>query len=229
MPAVIQTRSQVFWLPALSPSTPTLSSSSSSNIFLEPAAKRSKQHLASNDLNVCRLAVTAATKLTPLLTSGSVKCHAMLHYKKGEALFPGSNPTTAVLHCGDISVDIHDLCLKPLLQNPQVKTGKIRYTWKSFYKLVLCLIFFFHFLFIDEVREDLLSLLTVLDHWVLHIDSPDYSLGDIDGWIRRRENFKKIEVSPEYLLLDSPGPSVPMLLRWYQMNPFQGDLSIHSR
>ncbi|XP_038149344.1 Fanconi anemia group B protein [Cyprinodon tularosa] len=202
MPAVIQTRSQVFWLPALSPSTPTLSSSSSSNIFLEPAAKRSKQHLASNDLNVCRLAVTAATKLTPLLTSGSVKCHAMLHYKKGEALFPGSNPTTAVLHCGDISVDIHDLCLKPLLQNPQIKA--------------------------DEVREDLLSLLTVLDHWVLHIDSPDYSLGDIDGWIRRRENFKKIEVSPEYLLLDSPGPSVPMLLRWYQMNPFQGDLSIHS-
>ncbi|CAG05891.1 unnamed protein product [Tetraodon nigroviridis] len=30
----------------------------------------------------------------------------------------------------------------------------------------------------DEVQEDLLSLMTVLDHWVFLIDSPDYSLGD---------------------------------------------------
>ncbi|KAM4731213.1 Fanconi anemia group B protein [Anableps anableps] len=203
MPTVIQTRSQVFWLPACSPSTPTLSSSSSGFTFSEPAAKRSKQHIASNDFTACRLAVTAVTKLAPLLTSGCVKCCAMLHYvEKAEALFPGSSPTTAVLHCGEVSVDIHDLCQKPLLQNPQIKT--------------------------DEVREDLLSLLTVLDYWVLHIDSPDYSLGDIDGWIKRRQGFKKIDMIPEYLLLDSPGPSAPMLLRWHQINPFQGDLSIHS-
>ncbi|KAK5612996.1 hypothetical protein CRENBAI_003296 [Crenichthys baileyi] len=196
MPEVIQTQSQVFWLPARSPSTPTLSSSS-------PAAKRSKQHIASNDLKACRLAVTAATKLAPLLTSGCVKCHAMLHYmEKSETSFPGSSPTTAALHCGEVSVDIRDLRQNPLLQTPHIKT--------------------------DEVREDLLSLLTVLDHWVLHIDSPDYSLGDIDDWIQRRQGFKKIEVSPEYLLLFSPGPSAPMLLRWNQINPFQGNLSIHS-
>lgn len=122
MPAVIQTRSQSFWLLARSPSTPTLSSSS----FSEPAAKRSKHQIASNDFNAGRPAVTAVTKLAPLLTSGCVKCHAMLHYvEKAEALFPGSSPTTAVLHCGEVSVDMHDLCLKPLLQNPHVKTGKI--------------------------------------------------------------------------------------------------------
>ncbi|XP_043988309.1 Fanconi anemia group B protein [Gambusia affinis] len=202
-PAVIQTRSQVFWLSAPGPSTPTLSSPSSGFTFSEPAAKRCRQHIASDDFSACRLAVTAVTKLAPLLTSGCVKCRAMLHYvEKAEAVFPGSSPTTAVLHCGEVSLDIHDLCQKPLLQNPQIKT--------------------------DEVREDLLSLLTVLDNWVLSVDSPDYSLGDIDGWIKRREGFKKIDVSPEYLLLDSPGSSAPMLLRWHPINPFQGDLSIHS-
>ncbi|XP_014845973.1 PREDICTED: Fanconi anemia group B protein [Poecilia mexicana] len=202
-PAVIQTRSQVFWLPARGPSTPTLSSPSPGFAFSEPAAKRSRQHIASDDFSAGRLAVTAVTKLAPLLTSGCVKCRAMLHYaEKAEAVFPGSGPTTAVLHCGEVSLDIRNLCQKPLLQNPQIKT--------------------------DEVREDLLSLLTVLDNWVLRIDSPDYSLGDIDGWIKRREGFKKIDVSPEYLLLDSPGSSAPMLLRWHQINPFQGDLSIHS-
>ncbi|XP_008398942.1 Fanconi anemia group B protein [Poecilia reticulata] len=201
-PAVIQTRSQVFWLPARVPSTPTLTSPSSGFAFSEPAAKRSRQHIASDDFSAGRLAVTAVTKLAPLLTSGCVKCRAMLHFaEKAEAVFPGSGPTTAVLHCGEVSLDIRDLCQKPLLQNPQIKT--------------------------DEVREDLLSLLTVLDNSVLRIDSPDYSLGDIDGWIRRKEGFKKIDVSPEYLLLDSPGSSAPLLLRWHQISPFQGDLSIH--
>uniref|UniRef100_A0A3Q2PZZ7 FA complementation group B n=1 Tax=Fundulus heteroclitus TaxID=8078 RepID=A0A3Q2PZZ7_FUNHE len=203
-PAVIQSRSQVFWLPARGPPTPTLPASSSGRAFSEPAAKRSKRRVAGDDPEARRLAVTAATELAPLLTSGCVKCRAMLHYaEEGEALVPESRPATAVQHCGNVSVDVHDLCQTPLLQNPQIRS--------------------------DEVREDLLSLLTVLDHWLFRIDSPDYSLGDVDGWIKRREGFKKIEVSPEHLLLDSPGCSAPMLLRWHQINPFQGNLSIHSR
>uniref|UniRef100_A0A3Q2PZX7 FA complementation group B n=1 Tax=Fundulus heteroclitus TaxID=8078 RepID=A0A3Q2PZX7_FUNHE len=202
-PAVIQSRSQVFWLPARGPPTPTLPASSSGRAFSEPAAKRSKRRVAGDDPEARRLAVTAATELAPLLTSGCVKCRAMLHYaEEGEALVPESRPATAVQHCGNVSVDVHDLCQTPLLQNPQIRS--------------------------DEVREDLLSLLTVLDHWLFRIDSPDYSLGDVDGWIKRREGFKKIEVSPEHLLLDSPGCSAPMLLRWHQINPFQGNLSIHS-
>uniref|UniRef100_A0A3P8UES6 FA complementation group B n=1 Tax=Amphiprion percula TaxID=161767 RepID=A0A3P8UES6_AMPPE len=199
-PAVIQTRSQVFWLPA-----PCPSSSSSASTFSEPAAKRSKQHNASrpNDLNTCRLAVTAVTKLTPLLNSGCVKCRVMLHYiQRQDAFALLSNPTPAVLHCGQVALDINDDLQSQLLKNPQLKT--------------------------DEVREDLLSLLAVLDRWVFHIDSPDYSLGDIDGWIQKRVGCKKIEVSPEYLLLNSSGPSALMLLRWHQITPFQGELSVHS-
>ncbi|XP_041857165.1 Fanconi anemia group B protein isoform X2 [Melanotaenia boesemani] len=180
-PAVIQTQSQVFWLPAPSPSSPSSPSSvssSSASAFTEPAAKRSKQHITSNDLNTDRLAVTAVTKLAPLLNSCCVKCRVMLHYMQ--------------------KADAFSL----LLKNPQLKT--------------------------DEAREDFLSLLALLDRWVFHIDSPDYSLGDIEGWIQRRTGCKKIEVSPQYVLLDSSGPSALILLHWKQISPFQGELSIHS-
>ncbi|CAK6953981.1 Fanconi anemia group B protein [Scomber scombrus] len=202
-PAVIQTQSQVFWLPALSPSSS--SSSSSAFMFLEPAAKRTKQHNAgrSNDLNTCRLAVTAVTRLTPLLNSGRVKCRVMLHYvQRQDATALVSNPTPAVLHCGQVILDIHSDFQTKLLKNPKLKS--------------------------DEVTEDLLSLLVVLDHWVFHIASPDHSLGDIDCWIQKRVGCERIEVNPQYLLLNSSGPSAVMLLHWHQITPFQGELSIHS-
>ncbi|XP_067459802.1 Fanconi anemia group B protein isoform X1 [Thunnus thynnus] len=205
MPAVIQTQSQVFWLPALSPSSPSSSSSSSASTFPEPAAKRSKQHNAGrpNDLNTCRLAVTAVTRLTPLLNSGCVKCRVMLHYVQRQDTFAlVSNPTPAVLHCGQVTLDFQSDFQTQLLKNPKLKT--------------------------DEVTEDLLSLLALLDCWVFHIDSPDHSLGDIDGWIQKRVGCKRIEVGPQYLLLNSSGLSALMLLHWHQMTPFQGELSVHS-
>lgn len=87
----------------------------------------------------------------------------------------------------------------------------------------------YFFSYLDEVREDLLSLLTVLDHWAFAIDSPDHSLGDVDGWIKRQEGCEMIEVSPQYLLFNSSAPSALMLLRWHQATPFQGELSVHSR
>ncbi|KAF1382626.1 hypothetical protein PFLUV_G00145730 [Perca fluviatilis] len=202
-PAVIQTQSQVFWLPA--PCSSSSSSSSSAYMFSEPAAKRSKQHNAGrpNDLNTCRLAVTAVTRLTPLLNSGCVKCHVMLHYvQRQDAFALVSNPTPVVLHCGQFALDVHSDFQTRLLKNPDLKT--------------------------DEVKEDLLSLMAVLDRWVFHIDSPEHSLGDIDSWIQKRVGCKRIEVSPQYLLLNSSGPSALMLLHWHQITPFQGELSVHS-
>ncbi|XP_070694370.1 Fanconi anemia group B protein [Pempheris klunzingeri] len=204
MPAVIQTQSQVFWLPAPCSSSSS-SSSSSASTFSEPAAKRSKQHNASrpSDLNTCRLAVTAVTRLTPLLNSGCVKCRVLLHYvQKQDAVARVSNPTPVVLHCGQVALDIHSDFQTRLLQNPELRT--------------------------DEVKEDLLSLMAVLDRWVFHIDSPDHSLGDIDGWIQKRVGCKRIEVSPQYLLINTSGPSALMLLHWHQITPFQGELSVHS-
>ncbi|KAM9851233.1 Fanconi anemia group B protein [Aulostomus maculatus] len=202
-PAVIQTQSQVFWLPAPSPSSS--SSSSSASPFSEPAAKRSKQRIAGrpHDLNTCRLAVTAVTRLTPLLNSGCVKCRVMLHYvQRKDAFALVSNPTPVVRCCGEVTLDICGDFTAQLLKNPELKT--------------------------DEVKEDLLSLFAMLDQWVFHIDSPDHSLGDINGWIHKREGCMRIEVSPQYLLLNSSGPSAVMLLHWHQITPFQGELSVHS-
>lgn len=125
-PAVIQTQSQVFWLPALISSTSSSSSSASS--FPEPAAKRSKQHNAGspNDLNTCRLAVTAVTRLTPLLNSGCVKCRVMLHYvPRRDASALVSNPTPVVLCCGQVALDIRRDFNTPLLMNPELQTGKV--------------------------------------------------------------------------------------------------------
>ncbi|KAL3056342.1 hypothetical protein OYC64_018932 [Pagothenia borchgrevinki] len=203
-PAVIQTQSQVFWLPAPRSSSSS-SSSSSAATYSEPAAKRSKQHNAgrANDLNTCRLAVTTVSRLTPLLTSGFVKCRVVLHYvQRQDAFAPVCNPKPVVLHCGQVALDIHSDFQTRLLKNPELKT--------------------------DEVEEDLLSLMAVLDRWVFLIDSPDHSLGDVDGWIQRREGCKRLAVSPQYLLLNSSGPSPLMLLHWHQITPFQGELSVHS-
>lgn len=126
-PAVIQTQSQVFWLPAPC-STSSSSSSSSASTSPEPAVKRSKQHNAGrpNDLNTCRLAVTAVTRLTPLLNSGCVKCRVVLHYvQRQDAFALVSNPTPVVLHCGQVALDIHCDFQTRLLKNPELKTGKI--------------------------------------------------------------------------------------------------------
>ncbi|XP_029980685.1 Fanconi anemia group B protein [Sphaeramia orbicularis] len=205
VPTVIQTQSQVFWLPMTSPSSSSSSSSFPASSFTEPPAKRSKQHNAgrNHDLNTCRLAVTAVTRLTPLLNSGCVKCHVMLHYvQRQDAFALMSSPTPAVLHCGQVALDIQSGFQTQLLSKPELKS--------------------------DEVKEDLMSLLVMLEHWTFRIDSPDHSLGDIDSWIQNRVGCKRVEVSPEYLLLNSSGPSALMLLCWHQINPFQGELSVHS-
>lgn len=86
----------------------------------------------------------------------------------------------------------------------------------------------FFLLFPDDVLEDFLCLMATLDRWVFHIDSPEYSLGDIDGWIQKREGCKRIEVHPQYLLINSAETSAPMLLHWHQKSPFQGELSVYS-
>ncbi|KAG7503036.1 hypothetical protein JOB18_030997 [Solea senegalensis] len=204
-PAVIQTQSQVLCLPTPCPSSSSTSFSSSAFTLPEPAAKRSKQHNAStpNELTTCKMAVTAVTRLSPLLNSGCVKCHVMLHYVQRQDTFSFmSNPTPVVLHCGQVAVDIHSDFQTQLLRQPKLKA--------------------------DEVKEDLLSLLTLLDRWVFHIDSHDQSLGDIDGWIQKRVGCERIDVSPQYLLLNSARPSSVMLLHWNQINPFCGELSVHS-
>uniref|UniRef100_A0A673ASB2 FA complementation group B n=1 Tax=Sphaeramia orbicularis TaxID=375764 RepID=A0A673ASB2_9TELE len=162
----------------------------------------------------------------------TVECHVMLHYvQRQDAFALMSSPTPAVLHCGQVALDIQSGFQTQLLSKPELKSGncvfQITYAFDVFFYnntlmgivSILCL---------DEVKEDLMSLLVMLEHWTFRIDSPDHSLGDIDSWIQNRVGCKRVEVSPEYLLLNSSGPSALMLLCWHQINPFQGELSVHS-
>ncbi|KAM6985051.1 Fanconi anemia group B protein [Aplochiton taeniatus] len=193
VPVVIQTRSQASWSPTLSPPA-----------HPEPAAKRSRPDGASAVPPPPSLALTAVTQLSPLLTSGSVKCPVMLHYipTAGSAAASSlSSPSPAAIQCGTISVDIHNHCQLQLLDNCKLNT--------------------------DTAREDLLSLLAVLDRWLFHVDCPDYSLGNVPGWIQRTFQCERLDISPQYLLAQHTGPAGPMMLHWHQTTPFQGGLAVY--
>ncbi|XP_020317280.1 Fanconi anemia group B protein isoform X2 [Oncorhynchus kisutch] len=198
-PAVIQTHSQASWFPTPSPSTP---SPPSPDFHPEPAAKRSRRTVASGARATHRLAVTAMTDLTPLLTSGSVKCPIMLHYvhrQGSSASVTAPGPT--VVQCGQIQIDIQVKHHRQLMTNSQLTT--------------------------DEAREDLLSLLAVLDAWTFLIHSPDHTLCDVAGWIQTSIPCERLEISPHYLLANPAGPSAVMLFHWQHKTPFQGELSVH--
>lgn len=93
----------------------------------EPAAKISRRDGVNGacDTDTHRLAVTAVTDLTPLLTSGSVKCPIMLHYvhrQGSSASVTAPGPT--VVQCGQIQVDIQVKHHPQLMTNSQLTTGK---------------------------------------------------------------------------------------------------------
>lgn len=188
-PAVIQTQSQASWFTVPSPSPPAS--------HPQPTAKRSRQDTG-------RLAVTAVTPLTPLLTSSCVKCPVMLHYVQSQDSSASVNPTftPVTVLCGQVPVDIQAEQHLQLLDNFKLTT--------------------------DDAREDLLSLLAVLDRWVFHIDSPDHSLGDVSGWVQRSMPCTRLEINPHYFLFNPAGPSAAMLFLWQQKTPFRGELSVHS-
>ncbi|XP_041739199.1 Fanconi anemia group B protein [Coregonus clupeaformis] len=195
-PAVIQTHSQASWFPTPRPPSPCS--------HPEPAAKRSRRDYASASgaRDTRRLAVTAVTDLTPLLTSGSVKCPIMLHYvhrQGSSASVTAPGPT--VVQCGQVLVDIQVKHHPQLMTNSQLTT--------------------------DEAREDLLSLLAVLDAWTFLIHSPDHTLCDVAGWIQTSMPCERLEISPHYLLANPAGPSAAMLFHWQHKTPFQGELSVH--
>ena len=75
----------------------------------------------------------------------------------------------------------------------------------------------------------MLSLLAVLNHWILRIDSPDHSLRDVGGWIQRTAGCERLEVDPRYLLSNPAGPAALTLFHWQRTTPFQGELSVHCR
>ncbi|KAJ8013118.1 hypothetical protein DPEC_G00049970 [Dallia pectoralis] len=196
VPVVMETRSRGSWFTPPRPSSP--------HSHPEPAAKRVRQDSSSGTVDTVtqRLSVTAVTDLTPLLTSGSVKCPVMLHYiQRQESSGTTTAPVPAVVQCGQVRVDIQAKPRSRLLDNSRLTT--------------------------DEALEDLLTLLALLETWTFLIHSPGHTLCDVAGWIQRSMPCERLEIDPHYLLTNPAGPSVAMLFNWQQTTPFQGTLSVH--
>ncbi|XP_030200224.1 Fanconi anemia group B protein [Gadus morhua] len=208
-PTALQTRSQVFPLPSPSSSSPPSSSPPPG-----PAAKRGKADPddgpdRSAPGSPRRLAVTAATRLTSLLTRGRVKCPVTLRYVRGEATpagrpalrretAPGERPVQAALQCGQVTLDIRTDFHGGALTDPALAT-----------------------------EEGLLSALSVLDRWLFLLDSPHHSLGDMEDWMQKAACCTRSKVNPRYLVTHPRGAAAAMLLRWSPASPFRGELSVH--
>uniref|UniRef100_A0A672NKQ2 FA complementation group B n=1 Tax=Sinocyclocheilus grahami TaxID=75366 RepID=A0A672NKQ2_SINGR len=74
-------------------------------------------------------------------------------------------------------------------------------------------------------RDDLLSLLALLDVWFFRLECPCHTLADVQGWLQESLRFERLEIDPRF----TADPSSVRLFRWEQNSPFQGILSVYCR
>ncbi|KAK9968918.1 hypothetical protein ABG768_027135 [Culter alburnus] len=159
---------------------------------------------ADGDSGVSRLALVAVTDVAPLLTSGCIKCPIMLHYSTKESSGSPPGDCARVSHyCGQISVDLRD-----------ISTGKLHPRLLQDSKLNT-----------EEAREDLLSLVAVLDVWFFLVECWDHTLADVQGWLQESLRVERLDVDPRF----TADPSDVRLFRWEQKSPFQAVLSVRCR
>ncbi|KAF4108676.1 Fanconi anemia group B protein isoform X2 [Onychostoma macrolepis] len=173
-------------------------------LALGPSPVKIRRSDCSADSDGSRLALVAVTDAAPLLTSGCVRCPFMLHYSSKES--PGSPAAECARvsqHCGQISLDLKDISMGKL--HPRLLQE--------------------HRLNTDEAREDLLSLMALLDVWFFRLECPDHTLVDVQGWLQESLRFERLEIDPHF----TADPSGVRLFRWEQNSPFQGVLSIYCR
>uniref|UniRef100_A0A672NIH3 Fanconi anemia group B protein n=1 Tax=Sinocyclocheilus grahami TaxID=75366 RepID=A0A672NIH3_SINGR len=77
----------------------------------------------------------------------------------------------------------------------------------------------------NEARDDLLSLLALLDVWFFRLECPCHTLADVQGWLQESLRFERLEIDPRF----TADPSSVRLFRWEQNSPFQGILSVYCR
>ncbi|XP_016345247.1 Fanconi anemia group B protein isoform X3 [Sinocyclocheilus anshuiensis] len=169
-----------------------------------PSPVKIRRSDCSADSDGSRLALVAVTDAAPLLTSGCVRCPIMLHYSSKES--PGSAAGECARvsqHCGQISLGLEDISMGKL--HPRLLQE--------------------HRLNTDEARDDLLSLLALLDVWFFRLECPGHTLADVQGWLQESLRFERLEIDPRF----TADPSSVRLFRWEQNSPFQGVLSIYCR
>ncbi|XP_026126847.1 Fanconi anemia group B protein [Carassius auratus] len=169
-----------------------------------PSPVKIRRSDCSADSGGSRLALVAVTDAAPLLTSGCVRCPIMLHYSSKESLRSAGEESARVSqHCGQISLDLKDISMGKL--DPRLLQE--------------------HRLNTDEAREDLFSLLALLDVWFFQLECQGHTLVDVQGWLQDSLCFKRLEIDPRFTV----DPSSLRLFRWEQNSPFQGVLSVYCR
>ncbi|XP_067300790.1 Fanconi anemia group B protein isoform X2 [Pseudorasbora parva] len=146
-----------------------------------------------------RLTLLAVTDVAPLLTLGCCRWPIMLHY----SIRDSSGSPRASLYCGRISVSLRELSLGTL--HPRLLQDSTLNT--------------------DEAREDLLSLLAVLDVSSLLIRCSDHTLPDVPRWLQDSQHAERLAVDPRF----TSDPADLRLFRWEQRSPFEAVLSVHCR
>ncbi|MBN3320496.1 FANCB protein, partial [Atractosteus spatula] len=211
-PAVIQTRSSVLQLSKLPFPCP------SSQCRAEPAAKKTRlgprlqsvgqfgtvgggrAEIAQNRART----VIAATELAPLVAFVHLDCRLMLHATAEQNPGVWREGQPVIVQCGRVSLDIKDISAGKLFP----KSLNSKYAT-------------------EEAVEDFLSLTMILKKWLFQIRSPNYTLCDISKWLLGPMQCQRLDVNPDYLLLNNVDPSSMMLISWQEKTAFEGILLIH--
>ncbi|RXN12445.1 Fanconi anemia group B isoform X1 [Labeo rohita] len=169
-----------------------------------PSPMKIRRSDCSADSGGSRLALVAVTDAAPLLTSGCVRCPIMLHYStKQSPGSPAEESARVSQHCGQISLNLKDISMGKL--HPQLLRDCKLNT--------------------DEAREDLLSLMALMDVWFFMVECPDHTLADVQGWLQESMRFERLEIDPRF----TADPTGVRLFRWVQNSPFKAVLSVYCR
>ncbi|KAI2660942.1 Fanconi anemia group B protein [Labeo rohita] len=159
-----------------------------------PSPMKIRRSDCSADSGGSRLALVAVTDAAPLLTSGCVRCPIMLHYStKQSPGSPAEESARVSQHCGQISLNLKDISMGKL--HPQLLRDCKLNT--------------------DEAREDLLSLMALMDVWFFMVECPDHTLADVQGWLQESMRFERLEIDPRF----TADPTGVRLFRWVQNSP----------
>nr|XP_033806387.1 Fanconi anemia group B protein isoform X2 [Geotrypetes seraphini] len=152
--------------------------------------------------------VTAVTDLMPLLTFHKISCIILLHARKRINQEDDYSDESDLLTfpCGRISVGLEDI-------------SKDKYV--------------VHFLLDNHYHtgtlEDFFAILAAFYKYSFHILSPEYTLSQVNLWLKEQMQCKPIMECSEYLHCSRPGSMYGTIFNWNQRTSCEGTLTLFCR